>query len=90
MLVGGLSMILLSFFYFIIDVKGYKQWAYFFKIIGMNSILIYISGHFIDWEYTTNALFQWLGQLVGAPYNMVVMASLYVGIEWAFLYFMFK
>jgi len=90
MLVGGLSMILLSFFYFIIDVKGYKQWAYFFKIIGMNSILIYISGHFIDWEYTTNALFQWLGQLIGAPYNMVVMASLYVGIEWAFLYFMFK
>jgi len=90
MLVGGLSMILLSFFYFIIDVKGYKQWAYFFKIIGMNSILIYISGHFIDWEYTTNALFQWLGQLVGAPYNMVVMASLYVGIEWSFLYFMFK
>ncbi len=90
MLVGGLSMILLSFFYFIIDVKGYYKWAFFFKIIGMNSILIYVSGHFINWEYTTLALFHWLGQLIGAPYNMVVLASMYVGIEWSFLYFMFK
>ena len=40
----------------------------------MNSILIYLSGHFIDWEYSTNALLGWLGQLVGEPYNMVVMA----------------
>lgn len=90
MTVGGISMLLLSLFYFIIDVKGYKKWAFFFKVIGMNSILIYLSGHFIDWEHANNGIFQWLGQLIGTPYNAVAMAITFVGIEWAFLYFMYQ
>jgi len=90
MMVGGLSMILLSLFYYIIDVKGYKNWAFFFKVIGMNSILIYVSGHFINWEYSTNGLFHWVGQLISEPYNAVVLATLYVGVKWLFLYFMYQ
>ncbi|MGZ8559480.1 MAG: acyltransferase family protein [Chitinophagaceae bacterium] len=88
--VGGYSLILLAFFYYIIDVLGYKKWAFFFKVIGMNSILIYMSGHFINWEYTTNAFFKWLGQWVGGPYNIVVMAICYVMVKWLFLYFMYR
>jgi predicted acyltransferase len=88
--VGGWSLLLLSLFYYIIDVKGYKRWAFFFSIIGMNSILIYMSGDFIDWGYMTKSIFIWLGQLVGDPYSIVVMAVCYVMIKWAFLYFMYK
>lgn len=88
--VGGYSLILLSVFYYIIDVLGYKKWAFFFRVIGMNSILIYISGHFIDWEYSTNGFFQWLGQLINNPWNAVVMAICYLMVKWVFLYFMYK
>jgi len=88
--VGGLSLLLLSLFYYVIDVLGYKKWAFFFRVIGMNSILIYISGHFIDWTYTTNGFFKWLGQLVGDPFNIVVMAICYVLVKWAFLYVLYK
>jgi predicted acyltransferase len=88
--VGAWSFLLLSLFYYIIDVKGYKKWAFFFSIIGMNSIMIYMSGRFINWGYTTKALFSWLGVLVGDPYNIVVMATCYVLVKWAFLYFMYK
>ncbi|HSB91728.1 MAG TPA: DUF5009 domain-containing protein [Flavitalea sp.] len=88
--VGGLSLLLLSLFYFIIDVKGYKKWSFFFTVIGMNSILIYVSEHFIDWGYTSKAFFAWLGQLAGSPYNLVVMAICFVLVKWAFLYFMYK
>ena len=90
LLVGGWSFILLSIFYYIIDVKGFKNWAFFFSIIGMNSILIYLSDGFINWKYTTTAIFQWLGQWVGNPVNLVVMAICYVLVKWAFLYFMYK
>lgn len=48
--VGGLSLLLLSLFYYIIDILGYQQWAFFFRVIGMNSILIYMSSVFIDWN----------------------------------------
>jgi predicted acyltransferase len=88
--VGGWSFILLSIFYYIIDVKGYKKWAFFFSVIGMNSILIYMSDGFINWKYTTTAIFQWLGQWVGNPANLVVMAICYVMVKWTFLYFMYK
>lgn len=88
--VGGLSLLLMALFYYIIDVLGYKKWAFFFKVIGMNSILIYVSGHFINWGYATNGLFKWLFQLVGDPYNLVVAAICFVMVKWLFLYFLYQ
>ncbi|MBL7873951.1 MAG: DUF5009 domain-containing protein [Cyclobacteriaceae bacterium] len=88
--VGGLSLILLALFYYVIDVRGYKKWAFFFSVIGMNSILIYMSGQFIDWQYTTESVFQWLIQWVGDPFNILTFGICYVMIKWTFLYFLYK
>ncbi|MDB5003906.1 MAG: hypothetical protein JWQ34_2131 [Mucilaginibacter sp.] len=88
--VGGLSLLLMALFYYIIDVLGYKKWAFFFKVIGMNSILIYMSGKFINWEYTTKGFFNWLFHIVGDPYNVVVGAVCYLMIKWLFLYIMYQ
>src|SRR5450432_1906526 len=88
--VGGISLVLLSLFYYIIDVLGYARWSFFFRIIGMNSILIYMSGRFINWEYSTNAFFKWLGQLMSDPFGDVALAICFVLVKWAFLYFMYR
>jgi predicted acyltransferase len=88
--VGGISLLLMSLFYYIIDVLGYQKWAFFFKVIGMNSILIYVSGHFIKWGYTNEGFFVWLFQLVGNPYNAVVMAITFVLIKWLFLRYLYE
>ena len=90
MQVGGLSLLLLALFYYIIDVLGYRSWAFFFKVIGMNSILIYISGKFINWNFATTGFFGWLGELVGDPYNIVVMAICFIMVKWMFLYFLYR
>jgi predicted acyltransferase len=90
MLTGGLSLLLVSLFYYIIDVKGIKKWAFFFSVIGMNSILIYISSRFINWEHANNAFFKWVGQVVGDPYNVVAMAVCLTIVKWAFVYFLYK
>ena len=87
---GGISMILLAIFYYVIDVKGYKKWAFFFKIIGMNSILIYLSGHFFNWHYTTDSLFHWFGQIFGDPYSAVAMVFCAIAVQWSFLYFLYR
>lgn len=86
----GLSLILMSVFYFIIDVNKHQKWAFFFKVIGMNSILIYMSGKVINWGYANKGLFQWLNDLIGDPYNAVAMACTAILIKWIFLYFLFK
>lgn len=88
--VGGLSMMLLAVFYYIIDVLGYKKWAFIFKVIGMNSILIYMSGMFIDWAYTSKAIFGWLAQLTVKPFNVVIITLSILVVKWLFLYFMYR
>lgn len=88
--VGGISLLLMSLFYYVIDVLGYKKWAFFFKVIGMNSILIYVSGHFINWGYSDKGVFGWLAQLVGNPYNILITAITFVLVKWLFLYFLYR
>jgi len=88
--VGGLSLLLLALFYYLIDILGYKKWAFVFKVIGMNSILIYISSHFIKWPYTNTSLFGWLAQLAGEPYGAVLMAITFLLVKWLFLYYLYN
>jgi predicted acyltransferase len=88
--VGGLSLLLMALFYYIIDVLGYQKWSFFFRVIGMNSILIYLSGHFIKWNYTNDGFFKWLGQLAGEPYGAVLMAITFVLVKWVFLYYLYQ
>lgn len=39
---GGLALLALALFYWIIDVRGHKKWVAFMVIAGMNSIFIYM------------------------------------------------
>jgi predicted acyltransferase len=86
----GFSLLLMSLFYWIIDVKGYQRWAFFFRVIGMNSILIYMSGKVISWSYANKGLFQWVGDLIGDPYNAVALAMTSVLLKWVFLRFLYN
>ncbi|MFA7492556.1 MAG: DUF5009 domain-containing protein, partial [Proteiniphilum sp.] len=89
LLTGGISLILFAIFYYVIDVKGYYKWSFFFTVIGINSIFIYVSPLFINYAYTGNTLFNWLGQLSGA-YAAPVLTLCTVLVKWLLLYFMYK
>lgn len=90
LLTGGISLILLAFFYYVIDVKGYKRWTFFFRVIGMNSILIYMSPVFINWKQIAGRGFKWLGQLAGAPYDAIILGLCAILIQWLFLYYLYQ
>ncbi len=47
---GGWSLLLLALFYWVIDVKGYRRWAFPFVVIGMNAITIYFLQSFVNFE----------------------------------------
>jgi predicted acyltransferase len=88
---GGLSLMLLAIFYWIIDVKNSKGWTFFFTVIGMNSILIYMAGEFIDFEYAAKFFFSGLLKLFSSEAVQAVGGVLaFLAVKWAFLYFMYK
>ena len=40
----------MALFYWLIDVKGWSRWAFFFVVIGTNAILIYFGQEVVDFE----------------------------------------
>ena len=45
---GGWCFLFMAAFYFLIDVQGWKRWAFPLVVIGMNSIAMYVMAHTID------------------------------------------
>ena len=45
---GGLVCLMLAALYFIIDVKGWKRWAFPLLVIGANSIVVYVMSGTIE------------------------------------------
>ena len=86
---AGWSLLFLSLFYLVIDVWKFRRWAFFFVVIGMNSILIYMAPHFIDFDATTKALFYGALKHTG-EYEAFLMAIALIFVKWMLLYFLYR
>ena len=88
--VGGLSLLLFSLFYLIIDVWGYRKWSFFFTVIGMNSITIYMAQCMIRFSYTSDFLFKGMIGLFPESWASFLNSCAYMAVCWAFLYFLYR
>lgn len=57
LVVGGYSFLMLALFYWIIDVKGHDRWCFFLKVVGLNSITIYMLKRIVDYRGISRFLF---------------------------------
>lgn len=83
------SGLLLAVFYLLIDVWKFKKWAFFFAVIGMNSITIYLSTEIINFWHTATFLFGGFASMAGEAWGKVILATGVVALEWGFLYFLY-
>lgn len=67
---GGWSLLTFALFYWIIDMKGYRRWAKFAVIVGINPLFIYLFAHVGGGSFITRiikpftfGLFGWIGEL---------------------------
>lgn len=88
--VGSYSFACLAIFYYIIDVKGWKKWAFPLKVIGMNSITIYLLQRIVSISSINNFFFGGLAGLCGDPWGKVITSAGYVLVCWLILYFLYK
>ncbi len=88
--VAGYSLLLLALFYYVIDVRGWKRWDFFFVVIGMNSITIYLLQQFINVWHTENMLFGGLIAALPESTQNVAHHIGYILLCWTILYFLFK
>ena len=89
--VGGYSFLMFALFYYIIDVRGWRKWAKFFVVIGLNSITIYMAQRFIPFWDTQHRIFDGLLNLFAEDGLRQVMTEVtYILTCWAFLYFLYR
>src|SRR5690606_28335261 len=86
---SGLCFLLMALFYWIIDVKGYRKWAFFLRVIGMNAITAYVLSHVIDFKALSgNIIYGW-EQYMPTFYPVLISMAGF-GILYAFLWYMYR
>jgi predicted acyltransferase len=86
---AGLSFLLLALFYLVVDVWKVRKWTFFFRVVGLNSITIYLGKRLIDFSYAGDFLFGGLARLSGRFQPVTLIVGVIV-VEWVFLYFLYK
>lgn len=89
-LTAGMAFLFLTLFYVVIDLWRFSRWAFFFKVIGMNSLTIYLGYHFIDFNKSSQLLFEGMYQHLPQPWHEVLNALGAFGLVWLFLYFLYR
>jgi predicted acyltransferase len=87
---AGASFLALALFYWLIDVRQYTRWAFFFRVIGLNSLVIYLAYHFINFNYTAHKLFSGFYSFLEPSWIGVVDAFGAMVLVWLFLYFLYR
>ncbi len=103
LLVGAVGWGLAALFYLVVDVWGLRKSAFFFVVIGSNSIAVYMAAHLFDFRnlgnifvkgWTTNqnigvagGLTQWIGP---GPWSNFVEASAAFAVIWLLMLWMYR
>jgi predicted acyltransferase len=90
---GGLVVLMLAGFYALIELKGWKRWAFPLLVIGANSIAVYVMSWTME-EFVSRALVRHLGTgpfvIFGAPFEPVLRGFGVVLVFWLILLWMYR
>lgn len=90
---GGWCFVLLAAFYAVIDVAGWKAWAFMLIVIGANSIAAYVMAETLH-GFVASSLHKHLGEapflLLGAPYRPLLEGLAVLAIYWLILFWMYR
>lgn len=86
---GGLSYLLLALFYLLIDIRGFRKWAFVFIIIGSNALVAYMALELFDFRLVADVFIGGLAKWLG-PWNDFARWTGSVTILWLIMYWMYK
>jgi predicted acyltransferase len=89
-LAGGIGFLVLALFFLIIDHWKLRKWAFYFRIIGLNSIFVYLFTRIVDVERISTFFTGWLTQSLSEIAGQLVTALGALAIVWLLLYYMYK
>ncbi len=86
---GGWSLLLLALFYWVIDVLGFRAWAFFFVVIGMNAITIYFLQNLVDFGRIAEFFLHGVANHAGIYAALILPLGAFLA-RWLFLWFLYR
>lgn len=90
LLTSGMAFLSLGLFYWIIDILKFQKWAFFFVVVGMNSLTIYLIYRFVNFRNTSRLLFEGLYKPLGENWFPVMESLGALILVWLLLYFLYR
>ncbi|MBN2024195.1 MAG: DUF5009 domain-containing protein [Pirellulales bacterium] len=87
---GGWCYLLLALFYLVIDVIGWRRWAYPFIVIGSNAIFAYMIVHFINFESIAGTVLGGVASHLQPEYGKALLAISGFAVLWLMLWYMYR
>jgi len=87
---GSYSFFALAVFYWIIDVKGWRAWSFPLRVIGMNSITIYIMKRFVAFGTMASFFFGGIAGLGNEHWRAFTMEMGQLVCEWLVLWYLYR
>lgn len=75
LLSSGMSVLLLALFYYIIDMRGWKRWAFPLRVMGLNAIAAYFIGEYFNFSGLTGRMLYGFQQWLPEGWYAVLLAA---------------
>jgi predicted acyltransferase len=89
LLSAGWACLMLLFFYWLIDIRGYRKWAFPLTVIGMNAIFIYMFTSLIHLDPIVAVFTREIGR-VWPNSELLFQQVAVLAVEWLILFWMYK
>ena len=90
LIAGGWSLMLLGIFYWVIDVKGYRKWAFPFVVIGANAIATYAIRPFIKFADIASRIAGGNVAAIFGNYQSLWLSAITYLLIWLVVYWLYK
>ena len=87
---AGVSALMLASFYYVIDVRGSKNWTLFFRVFGMNSITIYMASRIIDFHDISRFFMNWTSVHISELWGALFIAIGVLILQWGLMLFLYR
>ncbi|WP_263419026.1 acyltransferase family protein [Terriglobus albidus] len=90
---GGMCFFFLAAFAWVIDIKGFRRWAFPLVVVGLNSMAAYLIAHLCE-EFILSSLHTNLGvapfRILGPGYELFLIGVAVMLIYWLMLFWMYR
>ncbi len=90
LVVGAYCLGMFALFYYVIDVRQWRRWTFVFRVVGLNSITVYMAQAIFRFNSVSGFFLGGLAGKLPEEWGAVLLDAGYITVCWLFLYFLYR